>query len=304
MPRREFDGSLRALAGDYAVDFLAWLVSEDALLERSLDTVLVVQERRTDLLLQYSQPPDSQGILHLEFQRVVEKESDIPFRMAEYALRIRSKYGQIPKQFLILIENSPLAREVPSVFIESTARVEYQVLRLWELDATEVLNLRRPGLVPLIPLMGTVEQLGERLNSCSELLDSEVESTQERQDLLTLAIFFGALQPRSVAVIESFLRSRQMLNLLEESWLAKELVAKAEAKGEAKGEARGKAEGQVEGEARATRNNLIRLLTRKFGVLPAALTDNLTGITELSSLERLMDIAIDANSLEGFLSQM
>jgi flagellar biosynthesis/type III secretory pathway protein FliH len=82
-----------------------------------------------------------------------------------------------------------------------------------------------------------------------------------------------------------------MLNLLEESWLAKELAAKGEAKGKA------------EGKSEATRNNLTRLLTRKFGVLPAALTDNLTGITELSSLERLMDMAIDAKSLEDFLSQ-
>jgi hypothetical protein len=290
--RREFDGNLRSLAGNYMADFLTWLVGDDAILEQSLDTVLVAHERRTDLLLRYSQPNDVQGILHLEFQKLVRKKSDLHFRMAEYCLRIRSKYGQMPKQVLILIENTPLARAVPSVFMEGTMRVEYQVLRLWELNPQDILNLGRPGLVPLVALMGSVEQLGERLAACGEILTTEVQSTQERQDLLALTVFFAALQQRSAPVIESFLRSREMLNLLEESWLARELTAKA------------KAEGEARGEAKATQRHLIRLLTHKFGVLPEPVANTLLGITDLSRLEELIDIVIDATSLQEFISQL
>jgi predicted transposase YdaD len=87
-----------------------------------------------------------------------------------------------------------------------------------------------------------------------------------------------------------------MLNLLEESWLARELTAKAKAEGEARGEARGKSE--------ATRNNLTRLLTRKFGVLPETVANTLLEITDLSRLEQLIDAAIDAINLQEFISQL
>ena len=57
-----------------------------------------------------------------------------------------------------------------------------------------------------------------------------------------------------------------------------------------------------EAEQRGERQMLVKLLSRKFGPLPEAVAEQLATITERERLEQLMDVAIDATSLEDFCS--
>jgi hypothetical protein len=64
------------------------------------------------------------------------------------------------------------------------------------------------------------------------------------------------------------------------------------AEGEAKGRAEGRAEGKVEGEAKA----LIRLLEKRFGVVPPHLRDRISS-ADASSIEAWFDRALEASDM-------
>jgi hypothetical protein len=283
--RRLFDSNLRNLAGQYSQNFLHWLVDERATLQELLDPVFVTQERRADLIIRYGLSVGSSEILHLEFQR--SPDADLPLRMAIYALRIRERYGQMARQVLILLEDSPAARRIPSVFEEGPVRIEFQIVRLWELDPQIILSSQRLGLIPLVALMGQPEQVTERLEACAAVLNARIQSGQEQQDLLALAVLLGSLQPGTQSAIEAFIRSRRMVDLMESPLLQKWL-SEAEQRGEAVGE----------------RQMLVKLLSRKFGSLPDEVLERLATLTESDRLERLMDAAIDATNLSDFCSHL
>jgi hypothetical protein len=281
MSRRSFDSNLRNLAGQYSQDFLSWLVSDNATLQEVLDPVFVTQERRADLVIRYFAPSGVSEILHLEFQR--SPDADLPLRMASYALRIRERYGQMPHQILILLDESPAAYRIPSVFAEGPARLEYQILRLWEQNPQIILDSQRPGLIPLVALMGQPNRIEERLEACASTLTTQIESKQEQENLLTLTVLLGSLQPNTQNAIEAFIRSRRMVDLMESPLLQKWLN---------------------EAEQRGERQMLLRVLTRKFGNLPETVVETLSTIPDLERLGQLMDVAIDATSLDDFCSQL
>lgn len=285
MNRRLFDSNLRNLAGQYSQNFLHWLVDESATLQELLDTVFVTQERRADLIICYMLPVGNTEILHLEFQR--SPDADLPLRMASYALRIRERYGQMARQILILLEDSPAARRIPTMFEEESARIEYQIVRLWEQNPQAILNSQCLGLIPLVALMGKPDQVTERLEACVTVLSTWIQSGQEQQDLLALAVLLGSLQPGTQTKIEAFIRSRRMVDLMESPLLQKWL-SEAEQRGEAVGE----------------RQMLVKLLSRKFGPLSETVQEKLATITEPEQLERLMDAAIDVASLDDFCAYL
>ena len=281
MSRRSFDSNLRNLAGQYPQDFLHWLVGNNTTVQEVLDPVLVTQERRADLILRYANMGGTSAILHLEFQR--KPDADLPLRMAGYTLRIRERYGLMPQQVLIILEESPAASRIPNLFAEGAARIEYQVMKLWEADPQVILSGQWPGLIPLVALMGQSQQITERLEACASVVNTRIQSKQEQEDLLTLAVLLGSLQPGTQSAIEAFIRSRRMVDLMESPLLQKWL-GEAEQKGQ--------------------RQMLIRLLTRKFGTLPQSLGDKLETMTDVERLEQLADAAIDTDSLQDFAAHL
>lgn len=59
-----------------------------------------------------------------------------------------------------------------------------------------------------------------------------------------------------------------------------------------------------EAEQKGQRQMLLRLLTRKFGILPPALIDHVSSIADIERLEKLADAAIDATSLNDFTASL
>ncbi len=86
-----------------------------------------------------------------------------------------------------------------------------------------------------------------------------------------------------------------MVDLME-SPLLKDWLREAEEKGKAKG----RAQGQIE----EGRKMLIRLLSHKFGELPVSLLAELENVPVAEQLERLLDAAADAVSLDDFTKHL
>lgn len=258
-----------------------------------MNPVFASRERRADFVLRYTSSAGESGILHIEFQRKAIEE--MPLRMMEYALSIALNHRKAPTQVLILLENSKAAREMPSIYESGGIRVQYRVLRLWEQNPQGILDGNLPGLIPLVSLMGPPDKLRERLDVCEAAIFEQVELKSRQQDLLAMAVLLSSLQPKARDVIEEFFRSRRMVDLME-SPLLKDWLREAEEKGEAKGRAQGQLE---EG-----RKMLIRLLSHKFGELPASLLAELENMPAAEQLERLLDAAADAVSLDDFIEKL
>jgi len=73
---------------------------------------------------------------------------------------------------------------------------------------------------------------------------------------------------------------------------SQEFFAEGEAKGHAKGRAEGRAEGEVAGEAKA----LIRLLEKRFSVVPSHLRERISS-ADAASIEAWFDRAIEASDM-------
>ena len=78
--------------------------------------------------------------------------------------------------------------------------------------------------------------------------------------------------------------------------LAQKLIKEGKAQGRVEGRAEGRIEGYAEGKAEA----ILRILTRRFRMVPESLEARIFAITDLECLGKLLDFAFDCESLDEF----
>jgi predicted transposase YdaD len=294
---RPFDASLRSLTTRHMQDFLYWFLGDDAHFEEALDTVFIASERRADFLSSFQDPQGQLKLLHAEFQPQINEIDPAkypPFRMFEYAAGACRRYGQVPLQVLVLLEDSPAARRVPDFFAEANVRVSYRLIRLWEQDPQVILQSGLIGLLPLVPLMAGSP--AELLEESFAALEGQVESREEQIELMGVTALLASIRTSPDAIV-SLLRGRAMLNLLEDTPLGQLLLAEREA--------RGRTEGREEGrQTHAVEVNL-RLLQHRLGTLPSSVVEQLS-LLPLASLDDLSLALLDFSSqleLQAWLDQ-
>ena len=137
-----YDNVCKFLAENFATDLAQWLLNEPVDLTVLEPTELQVDPIRADSLIFLQ---SSNLILHIEFQ--TSPKDDVPFRMADYRLRL---YRRFPNkriyQVVIYLRqtNSPLVWQDSFELPELVSR--YNVIRLWEVPSEQLLT--KPGLLP------------------------------------------------------------------------------------------------------------------------------------------------------------
>ncbi|WP_193345477.1 Rpn family recombination-promoting nuclease/putative transposase [Gloeobacter violaceus] len=226
--------------------------------------------------------------MHIEFQTLVKKgdlSEEMPVRMATYALFVLNRYGQVPDQVLILLKDSEAARQVPDRFEQGRVRVEYDVIRLWEQDPELLLASGLVGLMPLVPLMRG-EDVSSLLERCTALIESEIESGQERNEVLAVTGLLASLKDRRI--VQAFFRTKSMLSLLQETPLFQELTQEL----------------VREADRRARLQFLQHQLEHKFGPMPEDVLTALQAITDVDALARLGIAVLDAMDIDAFRQQL
>ncbi|BAC88119.1 glr0178 [Gloeobacter violaceus PCC 7421] len=209
----------------------------------------------------------------------------MPVRMATYALFVLNRYGQVPDQVLILLKDSEAARQVPDRFEQGRVRVEYDVIRLWEQDPELLLASGLVGLMPLVPLMRG-EDVSSLLERCTALIESEIESGQERNEVLAVTGLLASLKDRRI--VQAFFRTKSMLSLLQETPLFQELTQEL----------------VREADRRARLQFLQHQLEHKFGPMPEDVLTALQAITDVDALARLGIAVLDAMDIDAFRQQL
>ena len=248
-----------------------WLLETEAAQIEPVLTELSVEPVRADALYYL---PEQQKILHLEFQTVPKSTPALPLRMLDYWVRLYRQYGCPIEQVVIFLKQTTS----PSVYIDRFNVGEtvhpYRVIRLWE-QAPEPL-LANVALLPLAVLARS-EAPEVLLSQVAERIDMIEESEQQR-NISACAQVLASLRYEQ-RLIQQFLREE----LMREAPLYQEILQ--------------------EGRQQEAQTIVLRLLTRRFGVVEPRLTARIQQLSS-SQIEELAEALLDfstLNDLEDWL---
>jgi predicted transposase/invertase (TIGR01784 family) len=129
-----YDNVCKFLAASYSQDFAQWLLGEPIGLTQLSPSELSVSPIRADALILLA---SEQMVLHLEFQ--TRSDATIPFRLADYRLRVYRRYpNKQMRQVVLYLKPTESALVYQTVFEISGMRHEFEVIRLWEVPAAAV----------------------------------------------------------------------------------------------------------------------------------------------------------------------
>jgi predicted transposase/invertase (TIGR01784 family) len=271
-----YDNICKFLAETYSRDFASWLLREPIELTLLSPSELSLEPIRADALILLE---SAEIILHLEFQ--TEPDESMPFRMLDYRTRV---YRRFPRKTLRQVVI--YLRETGSEFVYQTSfnlpntRHEFEVIRLWEVPAEELLEFT--GLLPFVTL-GRTANRAETLREVAEVIE-EIGERQQRNNVAAATSILAGLVLRK-DLIQYLFREE----IMQESVIYQDILAK--------GEARGKAEGKQEGEAIL----ILRQLTRRFGGISLDVAEQIRGLS-VERLEQLGEDLLDFSEREDIIA--
>ncbi len=272
------DNISKFLIEQYSADFAAWLLGESITLTTINPTELNVEPIRADsvMLLQ-----SSQVILHTEFQAV--SDETMPFRMADYYLRLKRKFPERDIQQVVIYlkpTGSNLVRQTS--YKTPVMTHQFRVIRLWE-EPVEVF-LGTPGLLPYAVLSRATDKESVLAQVVREL--EQITDFREQSNLVAATSILAGLQLNE-QTIQQLMRSPVM----RESTMYQAILRE------------GRAEGLEQGRTAEGKALVLKLLTRKLGSLSPELTAKVSDLS-LERLETLAEALLDFNSaadLESWL---
>ncbi len=269
-----FDNVCKFLAENYASDFAEWIFGEPKGLTVLSPTELSLEPIRADSLILLQ---SEDVVLHLEFQTIPRAE--IPFRMADYRLRVHRKYPHKEmRQIVIYLKKTGSDLVQENSFTISGMRHEFEVIRLWEQPTENLLQF--PGLLPLA-VLGRSDNRARTLQEVSSVIDNIEDRRQRSNVTAATSILAGLVLKKNV--IRTILREE----IMRESVIYQDIKAEGIKEGEAKGKAEGIKEGEI--------SLILRQLKRRIGDINAEDENRITGLS-VEQLEALGEALLDFSS--------
>jgi len=256
------DNICKFLAESFSRDFASWILGEAIALTKIEPSELSVEPIRADSVIFLE---STKIILHIEFQ--TEPNKNIPFRMADYRLRLYRKFPdrQIHPVVIYLTPSQSL------LVHETTFRIgalnhEFNVIRLWE-QPTEIFQ-QYQGLFPFAVLTKTenpTDTLRQVVKQIENIADKQVQSNVAA----STAIISGIALNKEI--IQRLLRSE----IMKESVIYQEILLE------------GKAEGKAEGIAETANQIALNMMRSNISV---ELIAQFTGLT-LKQIQKLQKLS-------------
>ncbi|MFN5515956.1 MAG: Rpn family recombination-promoting nuclease/putative transposase [Cyanobacteriota bacterium] len=257
-----YDNTCKYLAETYPADFATWLLGKPIALTRLEPRELSTEPIRADSLTFLA---SQDVVLHLEFQ--TRPDDAIPFRMADYYLRLYRKYPQRRiRQFVIYLLPSQDPLVYQTTFEPTYLRHEFTVVRLWE-EPVDIF-MQNQGLMPLAALTQTPDPV-QTLRDIAQRIDRIPERRQQRNLTAATEIISGLALEKHV--IQQLLRS----DIMKESVIYQAILEE--------GKLEGRQEGRQEGLTEAQKQIALKML--RSGLAKSLIVE-LTGLspTEVESL--------------------
>jgi predicted transposase/invertase (TIGR01784 family) len=260
-----FDNISKFLIEQYASDFARWLIGEPVALTELSPSELSLEPIRADALVLLQ---SAEVVLHCEFQ--TDPDATMPFRMADYALRLFRRFPQ-KRLVQVVVYLRPTDSELvqQTSFAANRLSHQFDVVRLWEQPTA--LFFQYPGLLPYAALSQASNRAAV-LRDVAAAIEALPDRRQQSNLAAASAILAGLVLDKQV--IQRVLRRE----LMQESVIYQEL--REEARAEARQEVRQEMQLSIE------RDLIIRLLSRKVGEIPTATRAQIEDLT-LAQIESL-----------------
>jgi predicted transposase YdaD len=223
----------------------------------------------------------------------------MPYRMYAYAALAAEKYRLPVYPVLVNILPASEATAIPDCYESEVlglrVRQEYRVINLWEMEAERVLGTPLPVLSPFVPVM----KGGDTVEALRQAVD--LMRTDERmKDFEGLLGVLAGLK-LSMSIVEQIVRMD--MSLVRETTWFEEALQEGMQKGLQEGRQEGRQEGMEQGRQQGMLQQLAHVLKHRFGFVGEEVLVRLRTV-EASRLEDLMDVALDAESLDDFAAHL
>jgi predicted transposase/invertase (TIGR01784 family) len=174
------DNICKFLAESFSSDFASWILGEAIALTKIEPSELSVEPIRADSVIFLE---STAIVLHIEFQ--TEPNKNIPFRMADYQLRLYRKFPEKQiHQVVIYLSHSQSRLVYENTFNIGRLNHEFNIIRLWE-QPTEIFQ-RYQGLLPFAVLTNnqdpeeTLRQVARQIENIRPLAELKINPEQRK----------------------------------------------------------------------------------------------------------------------------
>ena len=158
-----------------------------------------------------------------------------------------------------------------------TLEFTYRVIRVWEESRETIIEQGLIGLYPLLPLMkGKSGEGSKQVLQQSITVVNQIEDESLRQDLLAVMGILAGGKYDAELVYTLIRRDMVMQSPIYQDWV-KEERAEAETKG------------RMEGWRAAKKETILKYLSRRFGEQPANLQEKVQKITDIQTLDSILE---------------
>ncbi len=264
--------------------WVQWVTQQpDVMAQEILGSDFQWVSRENDVLVKAYSPTQGEFLILNELQ--LRYNDKLPVRMRAYAALAEEKYS-LPT-YPVLINILPPASTVTildryeSNFMGLQSRQDYQVINLWEIEASIVFEQSLNALLPFVPVLkngGETTVVQRALN--------QLRGDQQLVELESLLAFFASFVLGSEVVRQIM---RWDMAVLRESPWYQEILRE----GERLGEQRGKQEGRQE----EGRSLILKQLARRVGALSPETTAQVEALS-IEQLEELGEALLDFTQIE------
>ena len=265
-----FDSTCKFIATHFSRDLATWLLGKPIHLTELKPSELSLEPIRADSLILLE---SAELVLHIEFQ--TDPDPEIPFRLLDYRVRLHRLYPHKQvHQVVIYLRKSSSPLVYQEVFELARTRHEFNVIRLWEVEAEEL--LQAPGLWPFAVL-------GQGVNREAVLRDvaSRIEGLSQRRVQSNLAA--------STAILAGLILDKGLIQRILSEEIMRESVIYQEIKAE------GREEGLQQGRQQEGVALIWRQLNRRLGQVAPSLEAQIRQLS-IEQLEELGEALLDFDS--------
>ena len=279
----QYDIISKRISERFPSDFAELILGKSARKIEVLPRELSLTEHRSDGLCRVTED-DQKFILHIEFQSSLD--STMPKRMLSYCVRIMDQYD-LPVYPVVIYLNPKDANSTIEDSYTSMVRsrqvlsFSYDVIRIWDVEVDRIFDNHLYGLYPFSLLAK-----GAKLPECIEKVDMAVKDKYLDSDTyMCMRVIAELKYPREV--IEDMLD-----DILEKSEIYHELIEKGEKKGMEKG--------MVEGMEKGRAEDIVSVLSTRFGDIPSKVSQRIYSIRNSSVLRDLLKLAVTSRDIDEF----
>jgi predicted transposase YdaD len=245
-------------------------VAESSLLqELPQETVSV---KRSDFAVMVKEESGARRLVLLEIQ--TRWDHQLPLRLLDYRSRYLLKYDVDAISCVLLLRPSG---EALARYEDSEVTFAYRLIRLYEMDAREIVEENILCLMPFVPLMRHGEAL---LDQADSLLYQSALPREDKADMLTvMTIFSGLISDK----LPRMLVARRRDIMIESA--AYDVI---------------KQEGLQQGKIQEAQEAILDNLEARFEIAPESIAKEVQGIEELGVLKALHRGSVRVASLDEF----